>query len=238
VLDVVQETPDVRTFRLDNRVACLTFAWPGQFCKVCITNDGEEHWRSFTISSPPTRPETIDLTIKLNPDGQVSNYLFREIEPGKTVTVKGAQGGFCFDPDKYTEPLVLVSAGSGITPMMSIARFLADSGREHDCWFLYGARTPGDIIFHDECRALAWERAWFRYHVTLSQANDAWDGCRGRLDMDQLTEFVPRPATCRYFLCGPNEFMETFRAGLQERGVPDERIHTELFHTAPRLATA
>ena len=70
VLDVVQETPDVRTFRLDNRAARLPFAWPGQFCKVCVTVEGEEHWRSFTISSPPTRPETIDLTVTCGLQGK------------------------------------------------------------------------------------------------------------------------------------------------------------------------
>jgi ferredoxin-NADP reductase len=231
----VQETPDVRTFRLDNREARLPFDRPGTFAKVCVNIDDEEVWRSFTISSSPARAEFLDLTIKLNPDGQVSKHLFDEIRAGDRITIKGAQGGFFFDPHRHTEPLALVSAGSGITPMMSIVRFLADNGAQLPCWFLYGARSGADIIFHEECRRLAAEHEWFRYHVTLSQPDDTWDGCRGRLDLERLTELVPEPVACRYFLCGPNDFMQTLTDGVRGLGVPPDRIHTEQFHASPRF---
>lgn len=188
----------------------------------------------FTLSSSPARKDTIDLTIKRNPGGQVTNYLFQSVETGHALRLKGAQGGFYFDPTLHPEPLVLVSAGSGITPMMSITRFLIDAGEQRSCWFLHGARTPADIIFHDECRRLTEEHDWFHYHVTLSQPGEGWTGCCGRIDLAQVTELIDRPADCRYFLCGPNAFMDELRSGLHGLGVPAERIHTEQFHASPQ----
>ncbi|MBX3444833.1 MAG: precorrin-3B synthase [Planctomyces sp.] len=234
VLEIVQETPDVKTFRLDNRDAGIPLDFAGQFAKVCINVDGEELWRSFTISSPPTRRDTIDLTIKRNPAGRVSNHLFDCVEAGGMLRIKGAQGGFFFDPARHVEPLGLVSAGSGITPMMSIVRSLIDSGIERPCWFLHGARTPADIIFHDECRRLAEQHPRFHYVVTLSQPGDDWPGPVGRLELQHVIEATPSPAAARWFLCGPNDFMENLSRGLRDLGAPESRIHTEQFHASPR----
>ena len=233
VLDILQETPDVRTFRLDNSTAKIPLDYPGRFVKICVPIDGKDVWRSFTIASSPTQPQTIDLTIKRNPAGVVSNYLFDELEVGSTLKLKAPLGGFFFAPQKQTEPLVLVSAGSGITPMMSIARFLRDTGSDLPCTFLYGARSPADIIFHEECLRLAETSESFRYHATLSQPGDNWDGSVGRVCDDALIENIPDLPTARYFLCGPNAFMDELRTFLQSAGVPTDRIHTEQFHSSP-----
>ncbi|MCA9025170.1 MAG: Rieske 2Fe-2S domain-containing protein [Planctomycetaceae bacterium] len=230
VLDIIEETSDVRTFRLDNSAGTIPFDFAGKFAKVCVTTDGGEQWRSFTISSSPHEKQHIDLTIKLNPVGQVSRYLFDNIGPGGTIKLKGAQGGYYFDPAKHTEPLVLISAGSGITPMMSIARTLKASGSTLPCTFLYGARTEADIVFREECESLASECDWFRYHVTLSQPSETWTGESGRICHSSLSQIISDPESHRYFLCGPNEFMQALESALIDAGVPSDRIHTEQFH--------
>src|SRR5262249_51489843 len=152
--------------------------------------DGREVWRSFTISSSPTAPERLDLTIKRNPAGELSNHLHDAIEAGSELIVKGPQGGFFFYDNAHREPLVLISAGSGITPMMSILRYLADTGSPLACTFLHGARTPADIIFHDECRRFARSLSQVKYQVTLSQPTDGWDGLRGRLSFELVRDKV------------------------------------------------
>lgn len=230
VIEIVQETPDVRTFRIDNSARAIPFDLPGKFAKVCVATEQGDVWRSFTISSSPHDARHLDVTVKLNPAGQVSNHLFQTIGPGDAIKLKGPQGGFCFDPDKHTEPLVLVSAGSGITPMMSIVRYLAATGRDVPTTFLYGARTEADIIFHDECRLLAAKHSWFKYIVTLSRGSASWAGEHGRIDAERLLKLVEPSANFRFFLCGPNDLMDNLRTALVAVGVDENRIHTEKFH--------
>lgn len=232
VLAVIHETPDVRTFRLDNSQGLIPFDLPGKFLKVKAVIDGRDVWRNFTVSSSPSSPERLDLTIKLNPAGELTPWLFSSMESGSDLTVKGAQGGYFLDPAKHPEPLLLISAGSGITPMMSIVRFLLETKQMRPVVFLHGARMAADIIFAEECQRLAASIPEFRYAVSLTQPGPDWTGATGRLEMSHLQAVVGDVSAYRAFLCGPNEFMESFRAGLIAAGLPGERIHTEQFHKA------
>ncbi len=236
VAEIRDETPDVRTFRLDNRDGRIPHAHPGTFLHVCAPIDGVETWRSFTVASSPADSSFLELTIKRNPCGQVTNHLFETVRAGGALTVRGTQGGFYFDPDRHPEPLVLVSAGSGITPVMSIARFLAETDPRHPCIFVHGARTADDIIFRAECQRLHDTLPFFAYHVSLSRPGPRWEGGRGRLDGAAVAALVADLQRSRYFLCGPSTFMDAIDAWLRQQGVPAERVHTEQFHAAPRLA--
>ncbi|WP_166831688.1 Rieske 2Fe-2S domain-containing protein [Thalassoroseus pseudoceratinae] len=228
--EIIQETPDVKTFRFDNSAGEIPFDYPGKFAKVCVPTDDGDVWRSFTISSSPTQKDVLDLTIKLNPLGVVSRHLFEMAQLGHQIQLKGAQGGYFFDPMSHTEPLLLVSAGSGVTPMMSIVRYIRATGIKRPVKFLYGARTETDIIFRDECEQLAQEHDWFDYRVCLSQPGDEWTGNRGRIDAKSFQEWFPELASYRCFLCGPEDFMQQLQSSLIAADVPQDRIHTELFH--------
>ena len=238
VAEVRDEAPDVRTFRLDNTGGRIPHRDPGTFVQLSVPGRGADVWRSFTVSSSPTDPAHLDLTIKRNPDGQVTNHLFEAVRAGSALTVRGTQGGFYFDPAQHPEPLVLVSAGSGITPVMSIARFLAATDRRRACTFVHGARTARDIIFRGECERLRDALPSFRYHVSLSRPGPRWKGGRGRLDGAGVAALVPDVAASRYFLCGPPGFMDAITSWLRRASVPPDRLHTEQFHAAPRLAQA
>ena len=238
VAGIRDETPGVRTFRLDNRDGRIPHAHPGTFLQVRAPVDGADTWRSFTVASSPTDPSFLELTIKRNPGGQVTNHLFDAVRAGSELTVRGTQGGFHFDPARHREPLVLVSAGSGITPVMSIARFLAETDPRHRCAFVHGARTEDDIIFRAECQRLHDTLPFFDYHVSLSRPESRWEGPRGRLDGARLAPLVHDLQGSRYFLCGPSAFMDEIGAWLRQQGVPADRVHTEQFHAAPRLARA
>ena len=236
VAEIRDETPDVRTFRLDNRDGRIPHAHPGTFLQVCAPIDGVETWRSFTVASSPSDSSFLELTIKRNPYGQVTSHLFETVRAGGALTVRGTQGGFYFDPDRHPEPLVLVSAGSGITPVMSIARFLAETDSRRPCIFVHGARTADDIIFRAECQRLHDTLPFFAYHVSLSRPGPHWEGGRGRLDGAAVAALVADLQRSRYFLCGPSTFMDAIDAWLRQQGVPAERVHSEQFHAAPRLA--
>ena len=238
VTEIRDETPDVRTFRLDNRDGRIPHVHPGTFLQVRAPIDSAGTWRSFTVASSPADPAFLELTIKRNPAGQVTNHLFETVQAGSALTVRGTQGGFYFDPRRHAEPLVLVSAGSGITPVMSIARFLAETDPRHPCTLVHGARTEDDIIFRTECQRLHDTLPFFTYHVSLSRPGSRWEGPRGRLDGTRLVSLVHDPRGSRYFLCGPSTFMAAIAASLKADGVPADRVHTEQFHAEPRLAQA
>jgi len=230
VIDVLQEADDVCTFRLDNSARKLAPHKPGMFVKVCLNINEEEVWRSFTISSSPTRPDRIDLTIKRNRQGQVGNYFFEHVGPGSKIPVKGPLGQFYFDPNLHTESIVLLCAGIGITPMMSIVRNLCDSKLNNPCYLFYGARTHRDIIFDHETRKLITQMPGFQYFLTLSQPAPHWLGYCGYLNFDFILSKIPQVPVPRFFLCGPGSFNQDFEEKLLAIGVPQSLIHTEQFH--------
>jgi ferredoxin-nitrite reductase len=229
LLEIIQETPDTKTFRLDNSAGKIPRHRPGQFAKVGVPIDGQTTWRSFTISSSPTQCELIDLTVKRNPAGDVSNFLHDRLAVGDQITLKAPQGGYYFSPSMHQEPLVLIAAGSGITPMMSILRFLKDTDNQLPCTLLYGARTPADVIFADQIEQLAQTMPSFTYAVSLTEPPATWTGLAGRLNIEQLQSITETISANRYFLCGPGGFMDSFQQALLAAGVPADRVHTEQF---------
>ncbi|QDT42893.1 Ferredoxin--NAD(P)(+) reductase (naphthalene dioxygenase/salicylate 5-hydroxylase ferredoxin-specific) [Gimesia alba] len=230
VIEVIQEAEEVRTFRLDNLAEQLAPHKPGMFVKICLNINGAKVWRSFSISSSPLHPERIDLTIKRNPLGQVGNYFFDHIGPGSNILVKGPLGKFYFDPQEHTEPLVLLCAGIGITPMISMVRYLKEAELNNPCYLFYGARTHNDIIFDEETRSLITELPDFHYFLTLSQPAPHWLGYCGYLNSDFVLSKIPQVQMSRFFLCGPRRFNQDFEISLLENGVPHEMIHSEQFH--------
>jgi ferredoxin-NADP reductase/nitrite reductase/ring-hydroxylating ferredoxin subunit len=234
VLDVIEETHDTRTVRLDNSEGKIAVHRPGQHIKVGVSGT----WRSFTLSSPPTRPGVIEVTVKRNPDGVVSNAI-HALEAGHTLTVKGPAGRYYFDPEAHREPLVLAVAGSGITPAMAILRTILDRQLDVPVTLLYGCRTRADVIFAREIDALRVRLATLRSVIVLSQPDADWPGAVGRVGPDLIAEHVADPASARYFLCGPGAMHDELTAWLLARGVPAERVHTEMFgKKRPVLAAA
>jgi precorrin-3B synthase len=237
VIEVVQETPDTKTIKLDNADGRVTAHRPGQHIKVCVPGPAGPAWRSFTLSSPPTRPQVLEVTVKRNPSGVVSNAL-HTLQSGDMLTIKGPQGRFVFDPEAHREPLVLAVAGSGVTPAMSILRTIRDHQLALPVTLLYGCRGREDIIFARELDALRLRLASLRLVVTLSRPDPDWHGPTGRVGPELIAEHVPEPAACRYFLCGPGDMHDALSRWLVQRGVPPDRIHTEMFGKASRATAA
>lgn len=122
-INVIQETPDVKTFQFQAIEPQLFHFKPGQFVGMQLEIEGEKHNRSYTIASTPSRPYTLELTIKKENGGAVSPWLHENITVGSELELRGPAGRFnCLDTE--SDKVLLISAGSGITPMMSMARFL------------------------------------------------------------------------------------------------------------------
>jgi ferredoxin-NADP reductase/DMSO/TMAO reductase YedYZ heme-binding membrane subunit len=237
VTHVFDETPEVRTFRLTSPSgARLPFVFlPGQFLSIALVIDGKKVRRSYTLASAPTRTGGCELTIKRESRGLVSRHLHEQIRVGDLVSVVAPAGRFTFT-EKDSDSIVIIAGGVGITPLMSMIRYLTDVGWTGDIHLVFSVKTRQDIIFRDELEALA--RRHPNLHITITLTREegtAWNGERGRISPELLTRVVPNLAARRVHICGPTEMIEPTRRMLAALGVPDKAIHVESF-TSPSRA--
>jgi ferredoxin-NADP reductase/DMSO/TMAO reductase YedYZ heme-binding membrane subunit len=236
VARIVQETPDVRTFRLaspdGNR---LPFDYlPGQHLFLSLQIAGKRVSRTYTIASSPARPSCCELTIKREENGLASRHLHDTLREGGLLNVSAPAGRFTFDGAQSTS-IVLIAGGVGITPLMAILRYLTDQRWKGDIYFLYSAKTPQDIIFRQELDDL--QRRFPNLHllVTLTQAEGMhWAGRKGRITGELLTQTIPNLAARPVYICGPASMMEPTIRLLRELGVPGDQIKSEAFVAAKR----
>ena len=212
---------------------------PGQFLNVAFGIGGARMNRSYSISSSPTQREYVDLTIKREPRGAVSRHIVDLLKVGDLIEAGGPVGKFTFDGTE-AESVVLISAGVGITPMVSITRYLTERSWPGDIFFIYTCRTPADFIFADEVAALQQRNPKLHVAVTSTKAEGTdWKGPRGRLTKELLTQTVPDLASRRIHICGPPTMMEATKAILTELGVSPDQVKSELFGaTKPSPAAA
>jgi ferredoxin-NADP reductase len=229
---IVTETPSVKTFRLlpssNDRFLPFTFV-PGQFLNVSFWIGGARMNRSYSISSSPTQREYVELTVRREPRGAVSRHIVDLLKVGDRIEAAGPVGRFTFAGTE-ADSVVLLAAGVGITPMMSISRYLTERSWAGDIFFIYTCRTPADFIFADEVAALQRLNPKLRVAVTISKAEGTdWKGPRGRITKEWLTQMVPDLASRRIHLCGPPSMMDSIKSMLTELGVSPEHLKTEAF---------
>lgn len=232
VAAIFQETHDVKTFRfIPNDGGAFPFTYmPGQFLNVQLTIDGKRVNRSYTIASSPTRTDACELSIKREPMGLASRFLHDELKVGDVLKISGPSGKFVFT-GKESPAVLLIAGGVGITPVMSILRYLTDRAWPGEIYFVIVAKTEEDLIFHDEIRWL--QRRFPRLNVCISLTrcapNSMWNGERGRATEALLRRFVPDLTRLPTYLCGPSEMMDATRDLLLGIGIPVSQINTEAF---------
>jgi glycine betaine catabolism B len=231
---IIKETPNVKTFRLlpSSGAHFLPFTFvPGQFLNVAFWIGGARMNRSYSISSSPTQREYVDLTIRREPRGAVSRHIVDLLKVGDPIEAGGPVGKFTFT-GKEADSIVLISGGVGITPMMSISRYLTEQSWPGDIFFIYVCRTPADYIFADEIAALERRNPKLHVAVTMTRPEGTdWKGPRGHLTKELLTQTVPDLTSRRIHLCGPIPMMDATKALLAEMGFPPDQLKTEAFGT-------
>lgn len=235
VAQIFHETPTVATFRLvEPGSDRLPFDFlPGQFLQVKVEPEGEARARrSYTIASSPTQRGYVELTVKREELGAVSRYLHDHVSVGDQLKVMGPYGSFTFTGSD-ADSIVLIAGGVGITPMMSVLRYLTDTAWPGEIFFVYGARSTEEFIFRAELEQL--ERRHEKLHVFASMQRSpgtVWMGPEGPITGDLLEAAVPDIAKRRVHLCGPPAMMTAMKRILSELGVPDAQIHSEAFGPA------
>ena len=242
---VRQETHDVKSFFFRAPSERAFVFEPGQFITLELEIDGEGINRCYTISSPPTRPHTISITVKRVPGGKVSNWLHDNLHAGTQVRVLGPSGEFTCARHPARKFLFL-SAGSGVTPLMSMSRTHHELGEDSDIVFVHSARTPDDIIFARELDLIASNQANFRTAFVCERlgARTNWPGVTGFLTLPLLKLIAPDFLEREIFTCGPAPYMQAVRHLLDEGGFDRSHYHEESFsfetisEVAAQLTTA
>ena len=230
VESIVNETPLVKTFRLrapSGELLPFTFT-PGQFLNVAFGIGGARMIRSYSISSSANEREYVELSVKREPRGAVSRHIDDLVDVGDEIEAGGPVGKFTFTGTE-ADSIVLLSAGVGITPMMSIARYLTERSWPGDIFFIYSCRTSADFIFEKAIAALERRNPKLHLVVTISKPGPDWKGSQGRISKELLTQAVPDLASRRIHLCGPPSMMDATKAILTELGVPPKLLKTEQF---------
>ena len=232
----VQETHDVVSLVLGpSRPSTFAFR-PGQFLTLGVDVDGQRVERCYTISSPPTRPHLLRVTVKRVDGGALSPYLHDRLAVGDPLHAAGPLGGFTVTEHPAARYLLL-SAGSGITPTLATLRTMADLAElghgALDVVVVHSARTPDDLVRRDELEHLAATDEGLRV-VWVCEDDPpgrpgAWTGWRGRLDAEMLLGAVPDAAGREVLTCGPPGYMAGVRAVLAEVGADPARCHEESF---------
>ncbi|MEC5409698.1 hybrid-cluster NAD(P)-dependent oxidoreductase [Paraburkholderia sp. MPAMCS5] len=227
---VRQETHDVKSFFFRQPSERAFVFEPGQFITLELDIEGESINRCYTISSPPTRPHTISITVKRVPGGKVSNWLHDNLQPGVEVRVLGPAGEFTCARHPARKFLFL-SAGSGITPLMSMSRTHHELGEDSDIMFVHSARTPDDIIFARELDLIASNHTRFRtaYVCERVGTRTSWPGVTGFLTLPLLKLIAPDFLEREIFTCGPAPYMQAVRNLLDEGGFDRKHYHEESF---------
>ncbi len=233
-VQVIDETHDVKTFCfLTNPAMHLTYL-PGQFITLTLNIAGKDVHRSYTVSSAPSRPFAICITVKRVPGGLVSNWLHDNLSVDDTLAFKGPSGHFSC-ADDATGRLLLISGGSGITPMMSMLRWLYDWADKRPVTFLHCARTEDDLIFYDEIKAISESAPNVRLAFICGQTTGRSDRSirQGMINLEAISEICPDYRQRAVYVCGPAPFMEATKTGLETGGFPMDQYYQESFGGAP-----
>ncbi|WP_028750612.1 hybrid-cluster NAD(P)-dependent oxidoreductase [Rhizobium leucaenae] len=232
-LSATPEAPDVMTFAFrsdkDNWFRYL----PGQFVTLELPTAPEPVMRTYTLSSTPSRPFSIAVTVKAQKDSIGTRWMFENLKPGMRVKAFGPLGDFSHirhPGEKY----LFVSAGSGITPMMAMTRYMADTAPLSDITFVNCSRSPADIIFRSELEYLArfMPNLDLGFIVEGCGRTDLWSGLKGRIDKAKIALLAPDFMERTIFCCGPEVFMDAVRSMLEAHGFDMARYHQESFQPA------
>ncbi|PIQ96288.1 MAG: hypothetical protein COV67_10315 [Nitrospinae bacterium CG11_big_fil_rev_8_21_14_0_20_56_8] len=229
VMRIIPRTADTTSFHLVAPAGEFHDFLPGQFVTVGPVLEGKKAFRCYSISSSCLTKDCLEITVKRQKKGLVSNYFVGQVKTGDSIPIRKPNGNFKLnleDPDD----LVLVGAGSGITPLISMVRSLTDSNSKRKITLLYGCRTESDIIFHGELLDLELKNANFTARIFLSQPGSTWKGPAGRLDESALATVIKScTRSPSLYTCGPAPVMEMAMAAGQANGIPPHRCHMEAF---------
>lgn len=227
VLQVRRETEDSATLVIKPGWGFNFDYQPGQYIGIGLLMDGRWRWRSYSLTSTPApmparagSARTVTITVKAMPEGFLSSHLVAGVEPGTVVRLAAPQGNFVL-PDPAPPSILFLTAGSGITPVMSMLRTLVRRNQIGDITHLHSAPTESHVMFRGELAALQADHPGYRLQLRETRT-------QGRLDLSTLDTDVPDWRERQTWACGPEGLLTAAERAWSAAGLA-ERLHLERF---------
>jgi len=219
-------TPDTRELRLRLLEPEAISFRPGQYVQVFVPGTKERTFRAYSIASPPSVRNEVELLVRLIPNGLGSGYLHR-VQPGEEVRFTGPYGEFVLDS---ASELICIGGGCGMAPMRSILRHVAEVSPQQACWLFFGARTAEQAMYQDDFRELTATVPGLHVHYALSepQSSPQWQGETGFIH-ESADRHLKDGTNKQVFLCGPPPMIKAAIEVLTAKGIPRERIFYDEF---------
>jgi ferredoxin-NADP reductase len=223
IVEVRRETEDSATLVIKPGWGFSFDYQPGQYIGIGLLVDGRWRWRSYSLTSSPAASgsnRTLTITVKAMPEGFLSTHLVAGVEPGTIVRLAAPQGNFVL-PDPAPGSILFLTAGSGITPVMSMLRTLVRRNQIADITHLHSVPTAADVMFAAELAALEIDHSgyWLRVRETRTE---------GRLDLSRLDAEVPDWRERQTWACGPEGMLNQAEKVWSSAGI-SQRLHVERF---------
>ncbi|MAF51248.1 MAG: hypothetical protein CMH64_04110 [Nanoarchaeota archaeon] len=237
VVELVNLSPTSKAVRFELNGEAFPFT-PGQFIMLQIdlektgkfTVRGDKNKvqkRAFSMSSSPTENKFIEVTVKTVEDAFFSDYLVNYLEEGEEVVVKGPFGQFYFNENDTKKNVVLIGAGSGVSPLMSMLRFIDNKNLDINVHILFSSKTEEEILWREEIEKLS-EKEKFSHTFTLTR--EEWDGETGRINKEMIEKFLENKNETDFFLCGSPSFVKDIeKALILDLEIDKERVKKEMY---------
>lgn len=224
VVSVTAESDDTATLVIQPGWGFSFDYEPGQYIGIGVLVQGRWTWRSYSLTSTPAAPDgprqkTVAITVKAMPEGRMSSHLVNGVPPGTVVRLASPQGEFTL-PDPLPPKVAFLTAGSGITPIISMLRTMRHRNQRTDIRVVHSAPTPDSLLFADELAG---------YHADgLIDLHVQFTRTDGKLTGELLEQLCPDWATRQTWACGPSGFLDLLHGIWQGAGV-DDHLHIERF---------
>lgn len=234
----VQETADAVTVYLNipEELKEQFMYTPGQYLTFEVEINGESVRRSYSLCTVYELDALPAVTIKKVDNGKMSNYMNTHLQEGQSIAVMPPMGKFTVVPNpEANEHYVLFAGGSGITPMMGIAKAVLQQEPNSKITLIYANRNSDSVIFKQQWTELEKSsNGRLKIFFSYDQASLTWFGLKGYLTPEKVSTILQTKITgnfldCQYYICGPSPMMDIVKGGLQNNGVDINKIHTEYF---------
>lgn len=224
----IDQTSDTSTFEFEHLDQRAFQFQAGQFLTFEINHYNNMLYRAYSICSSPSNTSSVTIAIKRVPGGKVSNYLLDNLQAGHALPAMAPAGQFTREENKTTNKLLLMSAGSGITPCLAIAQDIVETQPDSNIHFIHSARSNDDVIMCSLLKELAEKHNNFRLTLILEKNHDA-AYFTGRIDDRLFAQLVPDNSEHSIFICGPSLYMQSVEQIVLKTGFDMDYFHKESF---------